>query len=106
MWAARTVTIALDDLLPYLPAKPTDYWSPMGYVLIKGPNAPDRPLVYSRCKAEPGQTLAYPAREACYGYYNDSSLGIRGQPIPGQFRDVSIWQPPKGQNVEVLRQLK
>jgi hypothetical protein len=97
---------SLDGLLAYLPAAPKDYWGPMGYVLLRGTGAADRPLVYSRCKAEPGQTLAYPARDAVYLYYNQGSLGIGNQPIPGQFRDVSMWQPPKGQNVEVLRQLK
>jgi hypothetical protein len=45
-------------------------------------------------------------RDTAYGYYNQGSFGIGNQPIPGQFQDVSMWQPPKGQNVEVLRQLK
>lgn len=97
---------SLDELLPYLPAKPTDFWGPMDYAVIKG-TGPDRPLVYSRYGAAPGQTLAYPARDAWYQYYNRGSLGIPDQPIPGQFRDVSTWVLPQGQQVaDVLRPMK
>ena len=32
---------SLADLLPYLPAKPTDFWGPLGYVLIRG-DGPDQ----------------------------------------------------------------
>lgn len=98
---------SLDELLPYLPAEPADFWGPMGYVLIKSKDGPDRPLVYSRYGAAPGQTLAYPARDPWYQYYNRGSLGIPDQPIPGQFRDVSPWVLPQGQLApDVLHPLK
>jgi hypothetical protein len=95
---------SLDDLLPYLPAKPTDFWGPLGYVLIRG-DGPDRPLVYSRCNAQPGQPLVYPVGTSVYSYYQAPSLGLKPQPVAGQFRDVSPWLPPKSQPAG-LRPLK
>ena len=86
---------SLDELLPDLPAPPADAWGKMGYALIKNgrPDGSHRPVVYSRRGVGEGAALAYPSAEPKFCYYNYGSFGNTQIPIPGQFRDVSLWPP-------------
>src|SRR5207302_10023030 len=84
---------SLDELVTELPAPPADAWGKMGYALLRNarPDGSHRPVVYSRYGSDEGPTLAYPTGGPQFGYYNSGLFNNADIPIPGQFRDVSLW---------------
>ncbi|HEY2584880.1 MAG TPA: hypothetical protein VGI81_03830 [Tepidisphaeraceae bacterium] len=85
---------SIEEVTACLPAPPVDAWGPMGYVLVKPapPGGPERPLVYSRCNSKDG--LFYPTDGPQHSWYPGFGAG-RTRKQGGQFRDVSLWVPPR-----------
>ena len=86
---------SLEEIVKELPEAPADWWGPHGYVLIEHgrPDGSHRPLVYSRHGTSDTGLLLYPTGEPQFSYYNSGTLGTKGTPVAGQFRDVSLWEP-------------